>query len=43
MAIITVKDEDTAKQVMANDPGLNKGIFKATLRPWEIVFRKPVK
>ena len=40
MAIITAKDNDEAADILKNDPGVTKGIFTATLRPWYVVFRK---
>jgi uncharacterized protein len=43
MAIITAKDGNEAATILKNDPGVTKGIFTATLRPWYIVFRKQVK
>jgi uncharacterized protein YciI len=40
MGVIEVKDEDEAKAILKNDPGVNSGVFKATLHPWYVVFRK---
>jgi uncharacterized protein YciI len=42
MAIITAKDMDEAQNILKNDPGVTMGIFHATVRPWNIVFRRPV-
>lgn len=41
MAIITVKDADEAAAILNKDPGVINGVFKAKLRPWYVVFRKP--
>ncbi|HEX3356382.1 MAG TPA: hypothetical protein VHS31_05310, partial [Tepidisphaeraceae bacterium] len=40
LVIITAKDNDEATVIMKHDPGITKGVFKATLRPWYVVFRK---
>jgi uncharacterized protein YciI len=43
MAIVTAKDKDEAMGIMKNDPGITEGVFKGTLRPWYVVFRKGEK
>lgn len=40
MAIITAKNAEEAANILKRDPGVTKGVFKATLRPWYVVFRK---
>ena len=40
MAIITARDADEAANILKNDPSITKGVFVATVRPWNIVFRK---
>jgi len=40
MAIITAKDADEAASILKNDPSIAKGVFVATVRPWDVVFRK---
>jgi uncharacterized protein YciI len=42
MAVITAKDIDEAQNILKNDPGVTMGIFHATVRPWNVVFRRPV-
>ena len=40
LVILTAKDKDEADQILKNDPSITTGVFQATVRPWEIVFRK---
>ncbi|HEY1687129.1 MAG TPA: YciI family protein [Tepidisphaeraceae bacterium] len=40
LAIITARNVDEAEGILKKDPGVTKGVFKATLRPWYVVFRK---